>query len=376
MISAMTYAAPKISLGLDDVQALLKDPRPETRVDVARKVATGLDQSELSDAEKRLAIDILRAMARDAETRVRHAIAETLKSSEAMPHDVALILAKDEAIVAAPVLQSSPMLTDEDLIAVLAEGQGAKQVAVAGRVQVSETVSAAVVASGNAAAVTTLVANDGAKISEQTFGEALDRYAEFETIKSNLVMRAELPATIAERLVAMVSDKLKVELVQRRPVSPELAADVLLAAREQATIKILPGVASELPLLIRQLKNKGRLTPSLVLRALCTGDMRFFEEAIAQMAGVSTAKAALLIHDAGPLGLKAIFKRTAIPGVYFPAFRVAVDVVGQTEMDPAPGGRERFERRVIERILTQYQDMEVGDLDYLLGKLAAVQEAA
>lgn len=372
----MTYTAPKISLGLDDVQALLKDPRPETRVDVARKVASGLDQSELSDSEKRLAIDILRAMARDAETRVRQAIADTLKSSEAMPHDVAVTLAMDDAAIAAPVLQSSPMLTDEDLIAVLAEGQGAKQVAVAGRTQVSETVSAAVVATGNAAAVTTLVANDGAQISEQTFGEALDRYAEFDTIKSNLVMRAELPVTIAERLVAMVSDKLKVELVQRHPVSPELAADVLLAAREQATIKILPGVASDLPVLVRQLKNKGRLTPSLVLRALCTGDMRFFEEAMAQMAGVSTAKAALLIHDAGQLGLKAIFKRTGISSVFFPAFRVAVDVVEMTELDPAPGGRERFERRVIERILTQYQDMEVGDLDYLLGKLAAVQEAA
>jgi uncharacterized protein (DUF2336 family) len=372
----MTYVAPKISLGLEDVQALLKDPRPDSRVDVARKVASGLDQSELSESEKRLAIDILRAMARDAETRVRHAIAETLKSSEAMPRDIAVTLAKDDAIVAMPILQSSPMLTDDDLIAVLAEGQGAKQVAVAGRPIVSEAVSAAVVASGNAAAVTTLVSNDGAAISEQTYSEALDRYAEFDTIKSNLVMRAELPVTIAERLVAMVSDKLKMELVSRHPVSPEIAADVLLAAREQATIKILPGVASDLPMLIRQLKNKGRLTPSLVLRALCTGDMRFFEEALAQLAGVSTAKAALLIHDAGPLGLKAVFKKTGISGVYFPAFRVAVDVVGAIEMDPAPGGRERFERKVIERILTQYQDMEVGDLEYLLGKLAAVKEAA
>jgi uncharacterized protein (DUF2336 family) len=372
----MTYGAPKISLGLEDVQALLKDPRPETRVDVARKVATGLDNSDLSDAEKQLAIDILRAMARDAETRVRQAIADTLKSSEAMPRDVAVLLAKDDAIVATPILQSSPMLTDADLIAVLAEGQGAKQVAVAGRTNVSETVSAAVVATGNAAAVTTLVANDGAKITEATFGEALDRYAEFDTIKSNLVARAELPVTIAERLVAMVSDKLKVELIQRHPVSAEIAADVLLAAREQATIRILPGVASDLPVLIRQLKAKGRLMPSLVLRALCTGDLRFFEEAMAQLAGISTAKAALLIHDAGQLGLKAIFKKTGFSGVYYPAFRVAVDVVEATEMDPAPGGRERFERRVIERILTQYQDMEVGDLDYLLGKLAAEKDAA
>lgn len=372
----MTYGAHKISLGLDDVQALLKDPRPETRVEVARKVATGLDDSGLSDSEKRLAIDILRAMARDAETRVRLAIAETLKSSEAMPRDIALSLSKDEDLIAAPVLQSSPMLTDEDLIAVLAEGQGAKQVAIASRAAVSEAVSAAVVSTGNAAAVTTLVANEGAQISEETFGDALDRYAEFDTIKSNLVMRSELPVTIAERLVAMVSDKLKIELVQRHPVSADIAADVLLAAREQATIRILPGVASDLPVLVRQLKNKGRLTPSLVLRALCTGDIRFFEEAMAQMAGVSTAKAALLIHDAGQLGLKALFKRTGISTVFFPAFRVAVDVVEATEIDPAPGGRERYERRVIERILTQYQDMEVGDLDYLLGKLAAVDQAA
>jgi uncharacterized protein (DUF2336 family) len=372
----MTYSAPKISLGLEDVQALLKDPRPDTRVDVATKVAAGLDTSELSASEKKLAIDILRAMARDAETRVRHAIAETLKSSEAMPRDIALTLAKDDAIVAAPVLRASPVLTDADLIAVLAEGQGDKQMAVAARPEVSEAVSAAVVATGNAAAVTTLVANDGAKISEATFSEALDRYAEFDTIKSNLVMRAELPVTIAERLVAMVSDKLKVELVQRHPVSPETAADVLLAAREHATVRILPGVASDLPVLIRQLKNKGRLTPSLLLRALCTGDMRFFEEAMAQLAGITTAKAALLIHDAGHLGMKALFKRTNISQVFYPAFRVAVDVVEVTELDPAPGGRERFERRVIERILTQYQDMEVGDLEYLLGKLNAAKEAA
>jgi uncharacterized protein (DUF2336 family) len=368
----MRYAAPKISLGLDDVQALLKDPRPETRITVARNVASGFDDSSLSESEKAIAIDILRAMARDAETRVRAAISDTLKSNEAVPRDIALTLAKDEvAIVANPVLRASPVLSDDDLLAVLAEGRGDKQIAIAARPMVSQTVSAAVVATGNAAAVTTLVTNEGANIGEDAMADALDRYAEFDTIKSGLVGRAELPITIAERLVAMVSDKLKVELVRKHPVSPEIAADVLLAAREQATVRILPGASNDLPALVRQLKNRGRLTPSLILRALCTGDIRFFEEAVGQLANVSTAKAALLIHDAGHLGLKAVYKRAGLPDVFFPAFRVAVDVVERTELDPGPDGRERYERRVIERILTQYHAMEVSDLDYLLGKLNA-----
>ncbi|HAH08596.1 MAG TPA: hypothetical protein DCL48_00685, partial [Alphaproteobacteria bacterium] len=357
----MTYSASRIALSLDDVQALLTDPRPQSRADVARKVAIGLDQSPLSEAERKLALDILRAMAKDAESRVRQAIAETMKSSDALPHDVAMALAKDEeSAVSAPVLRESRVLTDEDLISVLADGHGDKQIAIAGRADVSEAVSAAVVRTGNAAAVTTLVENTGARIDEAAFSEALDRYAEFETIKSGMVMRAALPSTIAERLVALVSDKLKLELVSRHPVSPETAADVLYAAREQATVGILPGANSDLPALVRQLRNKGRLTASLILRAICIGDIRFFEEAIAQLAGTSPAKASLLIHDAGPLGLKAIFQKANLSPVFFPAFRVAIDVYKDIELTAGPDARERFERQMIERILTQYQDMEVG----------------
>ena len=46
-------------------------------------------------------------------------------------------------------------------------------------------------------------------------------------------------------------------------------------------------------------------------------------------------------------------------------------------MDGGDHDRQRYQERVIERILTQYQDMSNEDLDYLLDKLGtAVGTAA
>ena len=110
-------------------------------------------------------------------------------------------------------------------------------------------------------------------------------------------------------------------------------------------------------------------------RALCTGDLRFVEDAMAEISGTSSEKASLLIHDAGNLGLKALYKKCAFPESLYPAFRVAVDIINETGFDGGHHDRERFSRRVIERILTKHQSMESSDLDYLLGKLKKLEAA-
>jgi hypothetical protein len=63
------------------------------------------------------------------------------------------------------------------------------------------------------------------------------------------------------------------------------------------------------------------------------------------------------------------------PEALYPAFRVAVDVIHETDLDGGEHDRERFARRVIERVLTQYQTIDVADLDYLLGKLKKLEAA-
>jgi len=364
-------------LRFQDVEALLADPVPARRAKVVQQLAVDIDTGRLNAAEWSIALDILRAMAADAEMVVRHAVATSLRQSKHLPRDVALSLANDEPNVAQPILESSPVLTDEDLIGVLAEGNGTKQVAVARRAEVSSTLAAAVIDTGNAAAVTTLVGNEGAQLGEDLLARTLDRYSRFETVKAAMVHRNELPVTISERLVALVSDRLKVTLAARHALPDDLASDIILEARERATIGLISKAtpAQDTQALVAQLHARGRLTPSLVLRALCTGDIRFTEDAFAEIAGVSGEKAALLVHDAGPLGLKAIYKKCHFPDQMYPAFRVAVDMLHETEFDGGLHDRERFTRRIIERILTKYQELESGDLDYLLAKLSKLEAA-
>lgn len=372
-----TKSPVKVGLSVTDVQALLTNPIPEQRSRIVSQLAVDIDSGRLSRTEWNMALEIMRAMAADAEMIVRRSVATSLKNSEHLPRDIAIKLANDDVAVALPVLEFSQVLTDDDFIAILADGNGAKQVAIARRPEVSENLATAIVETGNAAAVSTLVSNDGAALTEPLLAKTLDRYGRFETVKAAMVQREELPLTITERLVNLVSEKLKVTLAARHKLPADVATDIILEARERATMSLVTGDTSQENscALIQQLHASGRLTASLVLRALCIGDMRFVEEAMAEVAGTSADKASLLIHDAGKLGLKALYKKCAFPDSLYPAFRVAVDVLDETDLDGGARDRERFSRRVIERVLTQYQDIDVSDLDYLLGKLKRLEAA-
>jgi uncharacterized protein (DUF2336 family) len=177
--------------------------------------------------------------------------------------------------------------------------------------------------------------------------------------------------TIAERLVAAVSETLRDFLLTKREISPDQAADLVLQARERATVALLPAGAhgADVVDLVRQLKDHQRLTPSLILRALCLGDVGFFEASMAILANAPIVSARALIHDEGTLGLQTLYGRTNLPTALYPAFRIALDMVRSTDYDGGEKDRERFASKVIERILTQYEDVGSENLDYLLRKL-------
>jgi len=111
------------------------------------------------------------------------------------------------------------------------------------------------------------------------------------------------------------------------------------------------------------------------VRALCTGDVAFFEAAMSLLARVPIGNTRLLIHDAGRLGLKSLYEKAGMPSAFLPACRIAIDVVRDTPFDGEERDRERHRRRVIERILTQYEDLAAEDLEYLLAKMGDIMVA-
>ena len=97
--------------------------------------------------------------------------------------------------------------------------------------------------------------------------------------------------------------------------------------------------------------------------------MGLFEWGLSELAGVPHHRTWLLIHDAGPLGLKAIYERAGLPARLFPAFRSGVDTFHAMNADGAARDKERFQERMLQRFLTQPQLAPKEDVDYLLEKM-------
>jgi uncharacterized protein (DUF2336 family) len=361
------------SLAQSDVARLLEDPSTQVRAEVAEKLAQELDNPQLTASELQMAQDVVRIMAKDVETIVRRALSHGLRHSRQLPHDVALRFANDVEGVALPTLADSVVLTDDDLVAIVHGSSSAKQEAIAGRANLSENVSDAIIVTAQEAGVTALMKNRTARISEASLSVAVERFADSDVVNESIVRREVLPIRIAERLVTRVSDQLKQYLVAHHELSPSIATDIVMQAREQATLSLSNGCSEEdLEQLVAQMHRSKRLTPFLVLRALCMGDMAFVEVAIAAMADIPIANAKLLIHDAGPNGLKSLLEKAGLPVRLFTPIRVAIGVVKATPLDGEERDIERYRARVIARILTQFEGFGHEDLDYLLDKLGDV----
>jgi uncharacterized protein (DUF2336 family) len=360
-----------------DVRRLARGEHIKERALAAQKICLRITDGGLTPEERRAADEVLRIMAADAAAMVRRALATTLKNSPHLPRDVALRLAEDIDEIAIPIVGESPVFTEDDLIAIVRAGSAMKQVAVADRETVPAAVARVIVDHAAEEAVATLARNDGAQLDADAMARALARFGSRPTVTDALIDRSLLPPMIAERLVSLISDEALQRLARRHALPPQLAVELAEGARERATIDVLDqaGCAVDMRRFVQQLQLNGRLTPSLMVRGLCLGHMPFFEHAIAELAGVPHGKAWVLIHDAGPLGLRAVFERTGAPARLYAPIRAAIDLYHQIELDGLPGDRDRFTRTMIERLLSRSTGLSRDETDYLLDKLDALTEA-
>ena len=369
------------NLSKDDVVRLMKDPSAENRSVTAEKIATQFSEGALNDSESKLAEEIFSIMVRDAETRVREALAQNLRYASHLPHDTAVKLANDLSdSVAIPMIESSSVLSDEDLIEIVRTQSADRQIAIAERPVVSENVSDAIVDYGNGDAVVSLVSNPGAQISGATLVKVVDKHGDDERIHEPLVHRENLPVLVAEKLVAKISDDLQAYLVANHDLPEEVATDLILQSRERATVGLLSTTSSEAELdsLIRQLHRNNRLTPSIILRALCVGDLAFFEASIAFLSEIPVTNARILIYDEGALGFKSLFAKAGLPKKLFPAFRSALDLNMDTERERTDDDPEQLVRRMLEHVLTSPENADdeygVENVDYLLAKFNRIEK--
>jgi uncharacterized protein (DUF2336 family) len=354
-----------------DIRVLVKGAEPDERAMIAHRLCRHIDRTELTEDERAEAHRILRVLARDTAEQVRRALAVTLKASPLIPRDVANRLARDVESIAVPVLSFSPAFSDEDLAEIIRVGGPMRQGAVARRPTLSEPVTGAIAEFGGPEAVRAACENKGAVFAEKGLLKVVERFEAAESVLEAIALRNALPTSVSERLVNLVTGELRERLISGHDVRPETALAVAIGVRERASVDLVEQAAraADLPAFVAHLRRGQRLTASLLLRGLANGHMSFFEWGLAELSGVPHHRTWLMVHDAGELGLKAIYERAGLPVRLLPAFRAAVDAYHAMEFDGGADDLPRFQRRMLERFLTQPVAISRDDVDWLLDKI-------
>jgi uncharacterized protein (DUF2336 family) len=367
-----------LNLSQDDYKGLRASP--DIRARVIEKVAAQYRCHKLTREAHTLAEDILRIAAEDAAMQVKRALVETLKDFASLPRDIAVKLAHDVHTleVASPIIQTSEVFTEQDLLDLIATSCPQRLEAIARKKRLSEVISDALIASGERNTILALTANPGARISENGYNTILNHFSDDNRITENLCLRPALPPAFAERLIHLVSESLKDYILNNHRISPETTARIIQNSREKATVQIIqPGTpASHIERMVRHLHANHRLTDSLIARAICTGDIRFFECALAERAQLPVANIRRVLAAGDRTTHERLYTKCHVGERLFPLLHAALALYGETISDHSEEDAERFGRRVMERLLTFSPRTEPETFERLLEKLNGCSQSS
>jgi uncharacterized protein (DUF2336 family) len=271
---------------------LADDTDEDVRVELALKIARlipGLKAEENAQIVA-LTVETLEYLANDSAVRVRAILAEEIKHLVHVPKNVVLALAHDlEQVVAAPILEYSPLLSDADLIEIIACGQVREVLtAVARRRPLSQQVSHFLVQSLDVSAVAALLVNPDAKIRKDTLERVVAEAEKIESWHLPLALRADLSARAIRRIAGFAGAAIIERLAGRHDLSAatrtHLNRQLRLRLEEKSDGQDATDAAADS---VAKARAEGKLDAEFVGNAAQSGQRECVVLALAELALVS-----------------------------------------------------------------------------------------
>ncbi len=304
---------------------LARDGNEDVRCELAFKIgrmvpSLGKDENERLAS---MAMEILNVLARDELPRVRAIVSEEIKHATNVPNDIVRLLARDvEEIVAAPILEYSPLLSDQDLLDIISGGIGETALkALSRRRNMMEPVVDAIVEVRNTEALGILLGNKSAQIREET----LDTIAIVATgaaeLHKPMVDRDNLPLRTIRRIASFISASLLETLIERNNIAPEVVDDLRMsvrrridreddfAGRQEIATKPEKDAkecddATIIPASERAERSfsEGKLNDEVICRAIDEKDYTFVRHALSLMSGLDMRVVAKMLNTGSGKG--------------------------------------------------------------------------
>jgi len=271
----------------------------------------------LTERERLLMHDILAKLIHDVELSVRSALSARLAGHADVPPDVIAALAGDDIAVAHPILVESPVLRDFELVEIIRHRSLQHQLAITLRNEVSEAVSDALVDTGRAEVIASLLENGGARIADETMARVVEESQAVEALQPPLVRRQDLSPALARRLCLWVSAALRQHLISRYEIDEGMLDDALQAAARTAV-----GDEDDEDDTPRHSAEDRRFAIATLMQSLRRGDVPMFEAVLTKLSGLRPTLIRRMVYEPGGESLAAICVACGIGKAEFAAIFV------------------------------------------------------
>ena len=325
---------------------LAEDVDEEVRAQIAVKIGR-LVPNLGEDATERLttmALEVLDILARDELPRVRAIVSEEIKLAANVPHDIVRRLAEDiEDIVATPVLEYSPLLSDRDLLEIIASGvTDGSLTALSRRQDLIESVVDAVVAINSVKAMKALLENTSAPLGEETLDKIAVVAAGATDLHMPMVNRDNLSVNIIRRIATFVSAALVDVLIDRHELAPEVAGTLRQAVRKRIDVGDLGAEEPEkepADARAREMFEAGSLGEDAILDAIDEKDLAFVRHAVILKSGLAPGVVGKMIESGSGKALTALAWKAGLSMDMASTLQRRLGHVEAKSMVPAaPGG--------------------------------------
>lgn len=346
-------------VGKASIRRALNGQTAELRANAVQKICRDIRAAEMSDAERAFASILMDRICLDVSDLVRRALAITLQSSQNLPRHIALNLIEDIDSIAVPILASSPVLTDSDLLEVLKSKAADKIRAIAQRKTLSLHISHAIVSFGDGVATARLASNDGALISRETADMIADIYVDDDLIREAALSRHDMPPAVIAKLIQRSTDKIGSNLKTYPGMTDRRAAQIIRDTRERAQSYVIGEGWPEIRLrdYARAMDKSGKLTPRLILRSAGRGDLRFVIAALSILAGQTVEKTRLMVLSSTGLGAKAVALRARFTVPQIEILTACIQTYLSVEAENRALTPAKFQIIVAERIASLELDL-------------------
>lgn len=273
---------------------LAQEEKPKVRTELTNSIA-GIFEGSLNQRERALLSDVLVGLLKQAEKDLRIAISERLSVLDTVPLNLVLHLINDDIEIATPMLLNSRVLGNQDLAYIIQGKEAVYGRIIAKRNNLGQEVITMLAESGDKATLQSLAENEEIIIGEEALGIMAEAAVQDEKLARPLLMRPEMPESIARMLYKHVGRELREYITafygKANPKVMEDVDDIIIEFTDRQETAYTP--SETMILTARKYKEVGLLNMDYMLDTLRRGQIGSFIAQFSEYTGIAVQT----IHD-------------------------------------------------------------------------------